>query len=442
MARRFVIVGSGAAGIAAAESLRQRDSAAKIALVTHDPDGYYSRPGLAYLLTGHLPENQLFPLSARELSDLHIEFIHDRAVSIDSDAHRLGLLRHDPLHYDRLLLAVGAQASMPVVEGVELQGVVKLDTLQDARIIAKLARRARRAVVVGGGITAVELVEGLAARGVETHYFLRRERYWPGVLDEHESRLVEHCLTQEGVQIHHHTELRRILGRRGRVSGVETAAGVTLACQMVAFAIGIRPRQNLARSGGVEVQRGILVDEQLRTSGTDIYAAGDAAQVFDPVRNEHLLDSLWWPAVEQGRIAGINMAGASQEYRKPLAMNVTRIGGLTTTLIGALGAGQADDDLLSIARGDSEAWRRAPHAFAVEREREANRIRLLLDETNIIGALVMGDQTLSYPLQDLILQRVDIQPIRGRLLAASEPVGELLTDFWLNWKENEGALES
>ena len=190
------------------------------------------------------------------------------------------------------------------------------------------------------------------------------------------------------------------------------------------------------------MQRGILVDEQLRTSGTDIYAAGDAAQVFDPVRNEHLLDSLWWPAIEQGRIAGINMAGASQEYRKPLAMNVTRIGGLTTTLIGALGAGQADDDLLSIARGDSEAWRRAPHAFAVEREREANRIRLLLDETNIIGALVMGDQTLSYPLQDLILQRADIRPIRGKLLAASEPVGELLTDFWRNWKENEGALES
>lgn len=442
MTAGYVIVGSGAAGIAAVEILREIDARAKITLVTADRDGYYSRPGLAYLLTGHLPEKQLFPLTAREYTQLRLETIHDYALAVDADEHRLLLERHGSIEYERLLLAVGAQANMPALEGIDLEGVVKLDTLSDARRILKLARKSQRAVVIGGGITAIELAEGLAAQGVETHYFLRRERYWPGVLDPQESGLVERRLEMEGIRIHYHTEIERINGKRGKVSGVETTSGTQIDCQMVAVAIGIRPRLELARSSGLKIDRGILVDEQLRTSAEDVFAAGDVAQVFDAGRGEFLLDSLWWPAVEQGRIAGRNMAGHSVSYQKPIAMNVTRIGGLTTTLIGAVGGGDVDRDLVSIARGDSETWRQAPHAFAIEHDHEADRIRLLMEDNTIVGALLMGDQTLSLPLQDLILRQVDIGTIRHDLISSQEFPGDLLTSFWRQWQEAGRALES
>ncbi|MEJ2011141.1 MAG: FAD-dependent oxidoreductase [Anaerolineales bacterium] len=442
MTAGYVIVGSGAAGIAAVEILREIDPRAKITLVTADRDGYYSRPGLAYLLTGQLPEKQLFPLTAREYAQLRIETIHDRALAVDADEHRLVLEQHGSIEYERLLLAVGAQANMPALEGIDLEGVVKLDTLSDARRILKLARKSRRAVVIGGGITAIELAEGLAAQGVETHYFLRRERYWPGVLDSQESGLVERRLEREGIRVHHHTEIERITGKRGKVSGVETTSGTQVDCQMVAVAIGIRPRLELARSSGLKIGRGILVDERLRTSAEDVFAAGDAAQVFDTARGEFLLDSLWWPAVEQGKIAGRNMAGHPASYRKPVAMNVTRIGGLTTTLIGAVGGGDMDRDLVSIARGDSEAWRQAPHAFAIEHEHEADRLRLLMEDNTIVGALLMGDQTLSLTLQELILRQVDIGAIRDDLISSQVFPGDLLTSFWRQWQEAGRALES
>jgi NAD(P)H-nitrite reductase large subunit len=106
------------------------------------------------------------------------------------DQHLIELKDGSHIGYDRLLIATGASAARSAVPGANLQGVVKLDNLEDARRILSLARRRRVAVVVGGGITALEIVEGLVAKGVKTHYFLRRDRYWHNVLDETESRIV------------------------------------------------------------------------------------------------------------------------------------------------------------------------------------------------------------------------------------------------------------
>jgi NAD(P)H-nitrite reductase large subunit len=442
MVERHVIIGNGAAGIAAAEQIRSLDPQCDLTIISMDQDGYYSRPGLAYLLNGELPEKQLFPLERREIATLKLNLVFDEVCEIEPLKKTVRLRNAGSRPYDRLLLAMGAQAVAPKFEGVDLEGVVKLDTLHDARRILKLARKTRQAVVIGGGITALELAEGLAARGVETHYLLRRERFWPGVLDEAESALVESRLEHEGIRLHREVAIKRILGRRGRVWAVETEEGLEIRCQMVAVAIGIRPRIDLARQAGLATERGVLVDERLRTSAEAVFAAGDVAQVYDSRLGTYVLDSLWWPAAEQGRTAGANMAGERRIYQKPIAMNVTRIGGLTTTIIGSLGGGEDDLDLLSITRGDSEAWRRAPDSFAVRKDQEANRVRLMLSEKTIIGALVMGDQRLSRPLQDLVLHAVNIKPIRDRLLQANGSFEEAIFSFWNEWKGSGDAIQS
>ena len=118
------------------------------------------------------------------------------------------------LSYDRLLIAVGAQALPLDVPGSKLEGVLKLDHMEDAKRILKFARRGKTAVVVGGGITALELVEGLISRGVKVHYLLRGDRYWSNVLDEHESKIVEQRLVEEGVKLHHHAEVIEITGKK------------------------------------------------------------------------------------------------------------------------------------------------------------------------------------------------------------------------------------
>ncbi len=224
---RYVILGSGPAGISAAEAIRSLDHQADMLIISDDPHGYYSRPGLAYYLTGEIPEEFLFPFQEADFQKLRLRRIKGCAVQILPQSQQIELENGTRVGYDRLLVAVGASANMPKLPGIELEGVVKLDNLEDARHIIQLARKARSAVVVGGGITALELVEGLVARRVRTHYLLRGDRYWSNVLDQIESKIVEHRLKEEGVQIHYHTEIDGILAKGGKVAGVLTKDGRT-----------------------------------------------------------------------------------------------------------------------------------------------------------------------------------------------------------------------
>ncbi len=341
----------------------------------------------------------------------------------------LELENESHIPYDRLLIAVGAQAMPLEVPGSNLEGVLKLDHMSDAKLILKQARRGKTAVVVGGGITALELVEGLLSRGMQVHYLLRGDRYWSNVLDEQESHIVEHRLQEEGVTLTYHAEVIEVLGRNGKVSGVRLLNGQMLKCDLVAYAIGIRARVELAKQAGLAIDRGILVNEYLQTNDPDIFAAGDVAQAYDPLSGRSILDSLWAPARQQGHIAGLNMAGKKTAYLKAPPFNVTRLAGLTTTIIGTVGRGR-DDDLVGIARGDSETWRQLPDSMVAQTGFEVNRLRLLVGEKTLLGAIVMGDQRLSFPLEKIISGNVDISPIREQLLAPGAKVSDVIAEFW------------
>jgi NAD(P)H-nitrite reductase large subunit len=426
---RYVIIGSGVAGIAAIEAIRSRDAANEIVMIGDDLHGFYSRPGLAYYLTGELHDQALFPRSADDYRQLNFRYLRGHVLQIQRSSHSLRLENHTSVPYDRLLIAVGAQAMPLELPGSHLEGVLKLDHLEDAKRILKLARRGRTAVVVGGGITALELTEGLRARGMNVHYLLRGERYWNNVLDQQESKIIEERLHEEGVTLHYHAEIVEVFGKHERVHGVRLRNGQSLKCDLVAYAIGIRPRLELARQAELALDRGILVDEYLQTNDPDIYAAGDVAQVYDPMTGRSLLDSLWNPAREQGYAAGLNMAGKRTAYTKSVPFNVTRLAGLTTTIIGTVGRGR-DEDLVGIARGDSETWRQLPDSTVSQSGFEVNRVRLMVGEKTLLGAIVMGDQKLSFPLQKIISKSMDISSIRDRLLDPGAKVADVITEFW------------
>jgi NAD(P)H-nitrite reductase large subunit len=425
--RRYVVIGNGPAGATAAAIVRGLDDAAEIEIVGDEHVPFYSRPGLAYLLTGTIPEKLLFSRPDTEYARLRVRRTVGRVIGIEAGRHRVVLSTGQALDYDRLLIAVGARALRPDLPGIDLEGVVTLDNIEDARRIIRFARRARRACVIGGGITAIELAEGLAARGVETHYLMRGDRYWPSVLDPGESALVEGRLTEDGVRIHKGVELTAVIGARGRVASVETRAGTSLRCDVLAVAVGIEPRVELARAAGLRTGRGIWTDASFRTSDPDIYAAGDVAEVLDPASGTRACDSLWSIAIEQGRAAGQALVGAGEPYRRSTPVNVTRIGGITTTLIGAIGSGGREDDLVTLARGDSGAWRQQLDAFAVIADGGVDHLRLVIGEHRIVGAVVMGDQTLSRPLRHLIQERTDVTAVRDRLVSSPSEIGPLVT---------------
>ena len=426
---RYVVVGFGVAGIAAIEAIRSVDKESEVVLVGDDPHGFYSRPGLAYFLTGELHDKALYPRTAGDFKKLNFHTLRGRVLRIDREQKSLEIEGKSPLAYDRLLLAVGAQAMPMKVPGVDLEGVFKLDHMEDAKRILEHVRRGKTVVVVGGGITALELVEGFVAHGMKVHYLLRGNRYWSNVLDEQESKIVENRLQEEKVQLHYHAEVKEITGHRGRVNGICLQDGKILKCDLVAYAIGIRPRVDLAKQAGLAVDRGILVDEYMQTDDPNIFAAGDVAQAYDPISGTSIIDSLWAPARQQGYAAGLNMAGKKKAYVKSAPFNVTRLAGLTTTIIGAVGRGR-DEDLVGIARGDSETWRKLPDASVAQAGFDVNRLRLLVGEKTLLGAIVMGDQKLSFPLEKIISANVDITSIREKLLQPEAKIADIMVDFW------------
>jgi len=432
---QYVIIGLGAAGFSAAESIRQIHPQADITLLTDEAYGYYSRPGLAYVLTNELPMRQLFPRSERELEQMGLDIIRTQVERLEPTNRRLALPGGRHLAYDRLLLATGASAIAPPFPGAHLAGVVTLDTMDDAYRILRLARKAESAVVVGGGITALELVEGLRAQNVRVHYLLRGERFWSSVLDPVESQLIERRLTHEGVQIHRHTEIERVLAKkdwRGResVAGIQTKDGHRIKCQIVAVAIGVSPRLDLVVNTDIKTDRGILVNDYLETTVPGIFAAGDVAQALDPLTRKPKLDVLWPVAVAQGRVAGANMAGEQTPYRKGISTNVTRLAGLIVTLIGAVaGRRDPDDDLLTVSRGDSEVWRGIPQVLAVNLQHEVNRQRLMIKDRRLVGAILFGDQSVAPVLQWLIEEQVDIGPMLPDLQVPDTNLADLLQRF-------------
>jgi NAD(P)H-nitrite reductase large subunit len=459
MKRRHVLIGIGPAAVAAAETIRAADDGAQITIVGADPHGYYSRPGLAYLMTREMPQQRLHPFSEAEFAHLDIHRLVDRVTGIDLAARRLSLGSGGDLPYDRLLIATGSRSTLARVPGAELDGVVKLDDMTDALDIIQRCREAKSAVVVGGGITALEIVEGLRARKVRVHYFLRRDRFWGSVLSESESQLVTDGLRRDGVEVHRRTELAGILGTNGRVTGVETADGTRIPCEIVAVAVGVRPEVDLAKAAGLDCARGILVDEYLRSSDEHVFAAGDVAEVRDRQTGKGTLHVLWNTAVDKGRVAGRNMAGAAlaaagaagdaagsgldaggerlaeagelrmHAYDCGHPLNITRLAGLHTTIIGAVGGGE-DADMQSLSRGASQVWSEPTEAVVVEAGSDEEHVRLALGDGVIAGAVVMGDQTLSFPLQDLIERRVDVSHIQADLTAPAAPISELVHSAW------------
>jgi len=430
-----VIVGSGVAGVAAVEAIRSVDKSGEITLIGNDPHGHYSRPGLAYYLSGEIPDRALFSRKSGDFQKLRIRYLKGHVKQVLRDQHCLEVDEHVYVSYDRLLLSLGAYATPLEVPGSQLEGVFKLDHLGDAHRIIKSARRGRTAVVVGGGITALELVEGFVARGMKVHYLMRGDRYWGNVLDFQESRIVEQRLEQKGVDLHYHSEIVEITAERNRVSAVHLKDGRGLRCDLLGYAIGVQPQTHLAKQACLRVDRGILVNEYMQTNDPYIYAAGDVAQIYDPLSRRSVIESLWTPAREQGTAAGLNMAGSRKAYIKSVPFNVTRLAGLTTTIIGTVGHGQ-DQDLLGIARGDSETWRQLPDIMVAQSGFEVNSLRLMVGKQTLLGAVVLGDQTLSMPLQKMIANRVNISSIRDSLLSPNANISDILAGFWTNLRDH------
>ncbi|MGE5346797.1 MAG: FAD-dependent oxidoreductase [Acidithiobacillales bacterium] len=308
---RILVVGGGAAGNAAVETLRAEGFAGSLTLVSADPDPPYDRPNLSKdYLAGSAPEEWI-PLRSRDYYDeRNIDLrLGIRATGLDRERRRLLLADGSVLGYDALLLATGADPVRLRIPGADLPHVRTLRTLADSRALIAAAGGARQAVVVGASFIGLETAASLRSRGLAVHVVAPETVPLERVMGPEIGAFVKALHEEHGVVFH--------LGTKPREIGPSTVIledGTSLPADLVVMGVGVTPSTSLAEGAGLAVERGILVDEHLRTSDPALFAAGDTARYPDPRSGRRIRIEHWVVAQRQGQTAARNMLGARERF--------------------------------------------------------------------------------------------------------------------------------
>ncbi|HEV8385188.1 MAG TPA: FAD/NAD(P)-binding oxidoreductase [Candidatus Acidoferrales bacterium] len=320
----FVIIGNGVAGTTAALALRQREPKADITMISGESDYYFSRTALMYAYMDRMSLRDLEPFERKVFSKQNIRLVRDWVTDLDANRRTLQLKSGRSITYDRLLLAVGSLANRPAWPGFDQarEGIAHFVTLQDLEQCERLTNSTREAVVVGGGLIGVELVECLVFHGKKVTFLVRSPHYWPAALEAEESEIVTAHIRRHGVDVRGSEEISEVLlDDGGRVRSVRTKTGDEFPCQMLGVAIGVGPAAEWLRhvTTPPRMERGISVSPDFATSLENVWAAGDCAEFTRD--GKEVVEQIWYTAKRHGELAACAMLGDRIHYEPPIFYN-------------------------------------------------------------------------------------------------------------------------
>jgi NADPH-dependent 2,4-dienoyl-CoA reductase/sulfur reductase-like enzyme len=334
----YAIVGNGVAGITAALDLRKSDPRAGIIVISGETDYFFSRTALMYSFMDRLSRRDLEPYERGVFDAQRIQRVRGCVTELDVKARALKLDSGQSVAWDRLLLATGSRPRRPLWQGLESvrSGMVNFVSMQDLEACEAVARRGGKAVVVGGGLIGIELVECLRWAGMEVTFLTREPWYWPIALNESESAMVIEHMRSHGVNVVTGEVVTAVeTDAAGAVTTVSTEQGSRYECCALGVSIGVEPAVDWLRNVSTppRVGRGIVVDAGFRTSLPSVFAAGDCAELELPGRAP-LVEQIWYSAKRQGALAARSMLGEPIEYEPPIFFNSSKFFEIEYTTVG------------------------------------------------------------------------------------------------------------
>jgi nitrite reductase (NADH) large subunit len=392
---RLVVVGNGMAGMRAVEELLARaPDRFAITVIGAEPHVNYSRILLSAALAGEKSLDEIV-INARDWYDRHgIRLLAGtRAEAIDRAAREVVLAGGGAVPYDKLLLATGSRPLAPPIPGLGLPNVRAFRDIADVEAMIAAAGPGRRAVVIGGGLLGLEAAWGLKRRGMAVALVHLMPTLMERQLDAAAGELLQRDLGVRGIAFFTNSQTEEIVGT-DRAEAVLLADGRRLPADFVVLAVGIRPNVELARTAALDVNRGILVGDDMATSDPDIYAVGECiehnGQVFG------LVAPIW----EQARVCGARLAGDSTAvYVPPPVFTSLKITGVDVFSAGALAAADEADEEITLHDAKRGLYK-----------------KVILRDDKVVGAVLYGSVADGPWYVELMRDKVDVSAIRDQIV--------------------------
>jgi NADPH-dependent 2,4-dienoyl-CoA reductase/sulfur reductase-like enzyme/nitrite reductase/ring-hydroxylating ferredoxin subunit len=308
----IAIVGAGAAGAACADMLRAKGYTGPITLAGDEEPGPVDRPNLSKDFLAGTAQEDWIPLRTREYYEsINVDLVtDDPAVRINPAEHKISLRSGRTLNYGALLLATGAEPRSLPIEGADLPHVYRLRTFADSKAIIAGAQKARSCAVIGAGFIGLEVAASLRQRGLAVSVIGQESVPLKKILGEELGKFIQDLHEQHGVRFFMDAKPHAIHADR-----VDIGDGKFVDADLVILGVGVSPRTSLAEAAGIKVENGVIVDETLRTSAADVFAAGDIARCPEAVSGEAARIEHWVVAERQGQAVARSMLGIGRKYR-------------------------------------------------------------------------------------------------------------------------------
>jgi len=317
-----VIIGNGIAGVTAARHIRKR-SDYRITMISDESWQPFSRTALMYVFMGQLKLESTYLYEDWFWDKNRIARVQARVQTVNPVAKNITLVDGRIISWDKLILATGSRPLKTGVPGENLPGTQHLYHLHDLDALNRMCRGVKHAVVVGGGLTGIELVEMLVSRDIKVTFLVRESGFMSRQITPEESDMAGRIIRKHGVDLRTSTQIREIRGN-GCVESVVTADGTEIPCGLVGITIGVTPLTDYLAGSGIEIGSGVLVDKYLQTSVQDIYAAGDCAELRAPAPARRAVEPLWYTARAMGEAVAHHVCGLPAPYQQGIWHNSAR----------------------------------------------------------------------------------------------------------------------
>jgi phenylglyoxylate dehydrogenase epsilon subunit len=412
---KYLVVGSSHAALEAVNAIRRHDPEGSLTLATRDRHRPYSPTVLPYVVSGKSAADRVFLRDERFFDEQRVNYRPGAALAdLDASGKVARFDGGESIGFEKVLLATGASPVRPPIPGLDQVKCHVLRTLDDATALQAAAGSARQAVVLGGGLVGMHAAENLIKAGANVTIVEMNPQVLGGYFDSTAAALIEKAFAEHGARL---LTGQRVVGLApaGQGATVTLSGGGKLDADLLLLAAGVRPEIGYLNGSGIECDAGILVDDAMRTSVADVWAAGDCAQARDFFSTGKRLNAILPTAAEQGRIAGMAMAGdpGIKAYPGGVPLNTYRFFGRHAI---SVGSGEAPDGADVMLRFDESSGRYLKAIF------EGGQLRGIFGINEFFDGGVMWQ---------LILRRIDLSGVRERLFADPLGVGrELMSKHW------------